>query len=73
MLVIHIKDSYVWVYIFQRKSSGWSVFNKEIVPAHDLEGSDFFRGDPNFARVTNFGRSIFTVTVLATSLLQFLF
>ena len=33
----------------QRKSSGGSIFIKKIVPAHDLEGSKFFRGGPNFS------------------------
>ncbi len=38
------------VHIFQRKSSGGSIFiKKKKVPAHDLEGSKFFRGGPNFA------------------------
>ena len=33
---------------FPKKNSGGSIFNKVIVPAHDLEGSDFFRGGPKF-------------------------
>ena len=38
------------VHIFQRKSSrGPYYFNKEIVLAHDLEGTKFLRGGPNFS------------------------
>ena len=37
------------VHIFQGKSSGGSIFIKTIILAHDLEGSKFFRRDPNLA------------------------